>query len=64
MEASDVKRLKALADENKRLKKMFANLSLEHEAVKDLIVKRVGDSRETRSVPVVGGVKSIDCAGL
>ena len=34
MEASDVKRLKALEEENSRLKKMYANLSLEHEAVK------------------------------
>ena len=40
MEASDVKRLKALEEENSRLKKMYANLSLEHEAVKGLIVKK------------------------
>jgi putative transposase len=40
MEASDVKRLKELEDENHRLKKMFADLSLEHEAVKDLIAKK------------------------
>jgi putative transposase len=35
MEASDVKRLKALEEENNRLKKMYAELS-----VKDLIVKK------------------------
>ena len=40
MEASDIKRLKALEDENNRLKKMYANLNLEHEAVKDLIAKK------------------------
>lgn len=40
MEASDVKRLKALEEENNRLKKMYAELSLEHQAVKDLIVKK------------------------
>lgn len=40
MDASDVKRLKELEDENARLKKMYANLSLEHEAVKDLIEKK------------------------
>ena len=40
MEASDVKRLKALEEENSRLKKMYANLSLEHEAVKELIEKK------------------------
>ena len=40
MEASDVKRPKALEEENSRLKKMYANLSLEHEAGKELIVKK------------------------
>jgi putative transposase len=40
MEASDIKRLKALEEENNRLKKMYANLSLEHEAVKELIAKK------------------------
>ena len=40
MESSDIKRLKELEEENNRLKKMYANLSLEHEAVKDLIVKK------------------------
>ena len=40
MEASDVKRLKELKEENRQLKKMYANLSLEHEAVKDLIAKK------------------------
>ena len=49
MEASDVKRLKELEEENHQLKKMYANLSLEHEAVKDLIAKKGWDSRQTRS---------------
>jgi len=40
MEASDVKRLKSLEEENSRLKKMYAELSLEHQAVKELIVKK------------------------
>lgn len=40
MEASDVKRLKELEDENARLKRMYADLSLEHEATKDLIAKK------------------------
>tara|TARA_B110000116_G_scaffold104172_1_gene90735 strand:- start:506 stop:775 length:270 start_codon:yes stop_codon:yes gene_type:complete len=39
MEASDVKRLKSLEEENSRLKKMYAEISLEHQAVKDLVVK-------------------------
>jgi putative transposase len=39
MEASDVKRLKELEEENARLKKMYANLSLVHEALKDAVEK-------------------------
>ncbi|WP_373332800.1 IS3 family transposase [Vibrio porteresiae] len=40
MEASDVKRLKELEDENRRLKSMFAELSLEHRILKDIIEKK------------------------
>lgn len=41
MEASDVKRLKDLEEENARLKKMYANLSLVHEALKDAVEKKL-----------------------
>lgn len=41
MEASDVKRLKDLEDENRRLKSMFAELSLEHRILKDIIEKKL-----------------------
>lgn len=41
MEASDIKRLKALEEENSRLKRMFADLSLETRALKDLIEKKL-----------------------
>ena len=41
MEASDVKRLKELEDENRRLKQMFADLSLEHLIVKDILEKKL-----------------------
>lgn len=40
MEMSDVKRLKELEDENARLKRMYANLSLDHEILKDIITKK------------------------
>lgn len=40
LEASDVKRLKELEDENARLKRMYANLSLDHEILKDIITKK------------------------
>ena len=41
MEASDVKKLKELEEENSRLKKMYANLSLVHEALKDAVAKKL-----------------------
>lgn len=41
MEASDIKRLKALEEENRKLKQMFADLSLENRALKDVIEKKL-----------------------
>jgi putative transposase len=41
MEALDMKRLKFLEEENNRLKRMFADLSLEARALKDLIEKKL-----------------------
>lgn len=40
MEASDVKRMRELQEENDKLKKMFAELSLENAALKDLFAKK------------------------
>lgn len=40
MEASDVQRLKELEEENQRLKKMFADLSLDHATLKEVITKK------------------------
>lgn len=40
MEANELKRLKDLEQENARLKKMFADLSLQHEALKDVLGKK------------------------
>ena len=39
MEASQLKRLRELEEENSRLKKMYANLSLDHEVLKDVMSK-------------------------
>ena len=40
MESSDVKRLKDLEEENARLKRMYAELSLDHTILKDVISKK------------------------
>ena len=41
MTASDIKKLKELEDENRRLKQMYAALSLQHEALKDVVEKKL-----------------------
>jgi len=40
MSVSDIQRLKALEEENRRLKQMYADLSLENTALKDVIAKK------------------------
>lgn len=40
MSASDLKRLRELEEENRRLKQIHANLSLEHAVLKDIIEKK------------------------
>lgn len=40
MTANELKRLKELEYENSRLKRMYANLSLENEALKDIVTKK------------------------
>lgn len=41
MSISELKRLKELEEENRRLKQMYANLSLEHDVLKDIIEKKL-----------------------
>jgi len=41
MEASDIKRLKELEAENRRLKQLYAEFSLENMALKDAIAKKL-----------------------
>ena len=39
MDASEIKRLKELEEENAKLKRMYVDMALENTALKDLIVK-------------------------
>lgn len=41
MSVSELKRLKELEEENRRLKQMYADLSLEHDVLKDIIEKKL-----------------------
>ena len=49
MSVSEVKRMKELEEENRRLKQMYANLSLEHEVLKDILEKNSPSRRETET---------------
>jgi putative transposase len=40
MDANAMRRLKELEDENRKLKQMYANLSLEHQVLKDIVEKK------------------------
>jgi putative transposase len=41
MEAADLKRLKELEDENRTLKKLFADVSMQNMVLKDVIEKKL-----------------------
>ena len=41
LEASDLKRMKALEEENRRLKQMYAELSLDHKVLKDIVERKL-----------------------
>jgi putative transposase len=41
MDASALKRLKELEEENRRLKQMYADLSLEHRVLKEIVEKQL-----------------------
>jgi putative transposase len=45
IEASDIRRLRELEEENAKLKRMYADVSLEVRALKELIEKKAHDSR-------------------
>jgi len=41
MSISELKRLKELEEENRRLKQMYANLSLDYQVLKDIVEKKL-----------------------
>ncbi len=41
MEISELRKLRELTDENRRLKQMYADLSLKHEALKEIVEKKL-----------------------
>ncbi len=41
LEASDLKRIKDLEEENRRLKQMYAELSLDHKILKDIVERKL-----------------------
>jgi putative transposase len=41
MEASDLKKLKVLQEENQKLKRMYAELALDHQMAKEIIEKKL-----------------------
>ena len=41
MEASDIKRLKELEHEHRTLKRLYADMALEHAALKDVLAKKL-----------------------
>ena len=49
LEASDLRRLKELETENRRLKQMYADLSLDHKIVKDIVEKSSDGQRASRT---------------
>ena len=41
MDTNALRRMKELEEENRRLKQMYADLSLEHQALKDIVQKKL-----------------------
>lgn len=64
MEVSDIKRLKELEEENQQLKRMFADLSLKHEVLKDIVEKSSKAGGEARTGGLRQGTRAQPEGGL
>ena len=62
MVVSDVKRMKELEEENSRLKRIVANLTLENDAIKHVIEKNSAACRQTGSGNHYGNREECECA--
>ena len=51
MDTSALKRLKELEEENRKLKEMYADISLKHKAPKDIVEKKFVSTAERRGPP-------------
>ena len=61
LSVSDLKRLRELETENRRLKKMYADLSLENDALKELLTKSSNATGTQGSGIVPGGGEGSEC---
>ena len=65
MEASDVKKMKDLEEENAKLKRIVANLTLENDAIKTVLEKKYGGpGRQTGGGKIISGRKDFCSPGL
>jgi putative transposase len=62
MEASDAKRLRALEDENRRLKKLLAEQMLDNAALKDLVGNNCFRNQRSCRVLAIGEAKLCQCS--
>ena len=70
MDVSQIQRLKELEEENRKLKQMYADLSLEHKVLKDIVEKKLSrweseedwPKKRCRKINWVSG-KSVDILG-
>ena len=62
MEANEVKRMKELEEENNKLKRIVANLTLEIDAVKHVLEKSTAACRQTGSSEYDGFGQTSECS--
>jgi putative transposase len=64
MDVSDARRLKALEDENARLKKLLAEQMLDNAILKDVTSKMYGPPRRYKGFGFLSGAVCVNVSGL